>query len=175
MRGVSRLVAGFSGVVAAIGLATSPVRATEGPSEARESAFCGELFVDPETNNERNASYSAGRHARENPGVVGISIFVGVDLPQDRVDDLARALEVSFENRGVPARCFVDRTLVEGGTGIRFHVRGLAYPSSGPSYIIDDFYAPDNNGSDIIDGIAAEARTGNMLLAERGDDYTNRP
>lgn len=173
MRGVSRLAAGFSGVVAAIGLATSPVRATEGPRSEpnmapRTTEYCAPL-VRTSTGREVDASYSAHSYAQDHVGYVGISIFAGRDLGDNSPEYLGALLVNELRSRGVQAECFVHHERVPNGTGVRFHVAGLNMSD-------DSLGITASFDEDMLDGVAAEARTARGLLVASADHSpgTNR-
>ena len=173
MRSVDRLLARFGGAVAAVGLATSPVLATEGPRSEpdmapRTTEYCAPL-VRTSTGRELNAGTTAHAFSQEHVGSVGISIYAGRDLGDNSPEFLGALLVNELRSRGVQAECFVHHERVPNGTGVRFHVAGLSMSeeSIGITASFDE---------NMLNGVAAEARTAGMLLvAEAGQaPGTNR-
>lgn len=168
-----RLTAGFSGAVAALGLATSPSLATEGPSgeselTARTTEYCAPL-AQTSTGRELNAGTSAHAYSQQNVGNVGVSIFAGRDLGEHSPEYLGALLVNEMRDRGVQAECFVHNERVPNGTGVRFHVAGLSMSeeSIGITASFDE---------DMLDSVAAEAKTAGMILVARNEHSpgTNR-
>ena len=166
-------MASFGGAAAALGLVTSPVMATEGPSSeseltARTTEYCAPL-VQTSTGRELNAGTTAHAYSQQNVGNVGISIFAGRDLGEHSPEYLGALLVNEMRDRGVQAECFVHSERVPNGTGVRFHVVGLSTSE-------DSLGITASFDEDMLDGVAAEAKTAGMILVARNEQSpgTNR-
>ena len=172
MRSVERLLARFGGAVAAVGLATSPVLA-QADSEVRDTlelrseAFCGDLYR-TSTGRQVDASFTAHNYSQQNIGKIGVSIFAGQDLGEHSPEFLGTALVNSLRRRGVEAECFVHHEEMPNGTGVNFHIAGLTYSEESLSI-------SEALNAEVMDALAAEAKTAGMLLvAANRPDFTNR-
>ena len=175
MSAFGRLRQGFAAATAATALFAAPACANDASASAAENgleprteAFCGEL-MQADNGHIFNARTSSHAYSQENLGNVGISIFAGQDFGDNSPEFMGALLVNEFRARGVHAECFVHHTPVPNGTGVWFHIAGLAQSeeSLGITAAFDE---------DMLDSLEAEAKTAGMLLvADAGDGpATNR-
>lgn len=156
--------------MATVSFAASPALAQDYETELspRTVEHCAPLSR-TSTGRVLNAGTTAHEYSQQNVGSVGISIFAGRDLGEHSPEYLGALLVNEIRARGVQAECFVHHERMPNGTGVRYHVAGLSTSdeSLGITASFDE---------EVLDGVAAEAKTAGMILAAQDNQSpgTNR-
>ena len=135
------------------------------PIPLREEASCESLFVDNE-GFEHGPGVSSYKYSVDYPGAIGISIYPGGDLNGFTPEEIGTIFVNTFRNQGLHAECFVSAEPVDGGTSINFNIRGQSWEEDGSMNL--------EAAMDVetLRSVVAEAKTGNLILASSGVDFT---